>query len=99
MEDNINRPLLYEDVKEGLDLLDIGKEVSLNLISERKCLIRVERDGAVAVVPPSDYIDLQIINEELALQIAALLNRSDTDMVGLLRRRSQLAIGDTLVET
>jgi hypothetical protein len=99
MEDSINKPLVYEDVEEGVALLDIGREVSLNLISERQCLIRVERDGTVVIVPPSDYLDLQIINEDVALQIASLLSYSDEQMIQLLKRRSKLPLGDTPTET
>ena len=99
MEDSIVNPLNLDNVREGVALLEIGKEVSLSLVSERRCLVRVERDESVVIVPSSDYIDLQIVREEVALQIAALLNYSDEDMIGLLRRRSKLESGDTPTET
>ena len=84
----------FEDVKSGLALIDIGKNVSLRLVADRRCFIKVNKQEKIVVTPTSDVVDLQIIPEDKALQICCVLGYSDEEMMSLLKRRSELAVAD-----
>ena len=79
--------LSYSNVLDGSALIKVGSEVSLRLVSDRRCLIKVNKEEEIVLVPTPDFVDLQTIDEEKALKICALLGMSDEDMLSLLKRR------------
>ena len=92
-----NKPMSFQDVKTGLALVDIGCAVSLRLVADRRCFIKVSSEGNVTLTPTSDVVDLQIISEDKAIQVCCILGYSDEEMLSLIRRRSELtAVGSTV---
>ena len=84
MKDN---NLTYSNVLDGSALIKVGSEVSLRLVSDRRCLIKVNKEEEIVLTPPTDFVDLQAIDEEKALKICAILDYSDEEMLSLLKRR------------
>lgn len=91
-------PMRFEDVKSGLALIGIGRDVSLRLVSDRRCFIKVNKQGHIELTPNSDIVDLQIISEDKALQICCILGLSDEEMLSLMRRRSAQDVVDKTVD-
>ena len=88
------KQMSFEDVKKGTALMDVGCAVSLRLVSDRRCFIRVDKSGLIVMTPTSDVVDLQILPEDKALQICCILGYSDEEMLELIRRRSEQASAD-----
>ena len=95
MSESTNPPTMtFDSVKSGLAIIDIGKNVSLRLVGDRRCFVKVTKQEKVVLTPTSDVVDLQIIPEDKALQICCILGYSDEEMMSLLKRRSELAVAD-----
>ena len=95
MSESTNPPVMtFDDIKSGLAMIDIGKNVSLRLVGDRRCFVKITKQERVVLTPTSDVVDLQIIPEDKALQICCILGYSDEEMLSLLKRRSELNAAD-----
>ena len=85
---NMNN-ITRSSISSGEALIDIGEQVSIQLLSEEKSFLKMSSD-LLFFVPLSDIVDLQEVSEETALKICILLGYTDEEMLSLLRRREEL---------
>ena len=93
-----SKAMSFQDVQSGTALIDVGSAVSLRVVADRRCFIKVSSEGHITLTPTADVVDLQIIPEDKALQICCILGYSDEEMLALIRRRSELAVVDNAVD-